>query len=104
MQEITYKAKLVSQQIDSVGYITYVFENLEYEDLKYKYLMCVRFPNWNHKSLTSGSTGYVTLKYVEGGVDKWYNGIDFTYYNYSNIIFSKFIEEIEYTDNIILVD
>ncbi|WP_370841581.1 hypothetical protein [Gemmiger formicilis] len=40
-----------------------------------------------------GDVGYVSLRYVEEGIDKWYDGKDFVPYKDSNIIFLKFIHE-----------
>jgi 1-deoxy-D-xylulose 5-phosphate reductoisomerase len=69
------------------------FENLEYTDEDYKYFMCVRFPNWNQGSINLEDIGYVTVKYVKGGIDKWYDGREFITYKYTNIIFLSFIQE-----------
>lgn len=55
--------------------------------------MCVRFPNWNQCSMKLGDVGYVSLRYVEEGIDKWYDGTDFVPYKETNIIFLKFIHE-----------
>lgn len=104
-KEVTFHVKLVAKCEDGMGYINYVFEDLEYINLHYKYLMCVRFPNWNHGSIDIGDVGYVTLKYVEEGTDKWYNGTDFTVYKETNIIFLKFIHEKPLVDDMqILLD
>ena len=92
-QEITYHAKLVAKVTDGLDYTTYVFENLEYTDEDYKYFMCVRFPNWNQGRINLEDIGYVTVKYVKGGIDKWYDGHDFVAYKYTNIIFLSFIQE-----------
>ena len=53
-----------------MGYINYVFEDLEYQDNDYKYVMCVRFPNWNQAAFKLDDEGYVTVRYVREGVDK----------------------------------
>lgn len=78
---------------DEMGYTTYVFENLEYIDIDCKYLMCVKFPNWNQGSIKLGDLGYVSLRYVEEGIDKWYDGTDFIPYRFTDLIFLKFIHE-----------
>lgn len=90
-QEVTYKVKLVAESSDGMGYINYVFENLEFQDYDYKYLMCVRFPNWNQSRIEIGDLGFVTVKYVREGIDKWFDGTDFVTYKYTNIIFLKFV-------------
>lgn len=87
-----------------MGYINYVFEHLEYTNIDYKYIMCVRFPNWNQGSMSLGDVGYVSLRFVEGGVDKWYDGSDFIPYKDTNIIFLKFIREKNVLDKKILLD
>lgn len=90
-QEITYHVKLVAESSDSMGYINYVFENLEFQDYDYKYMMCVRFPNWNQNHIDIEDEGYVTVRYVREGIDKWFDGTEFVVYKYTNIIFLKFV-------------
>lgn len=92
-KEVTYHVKFVAEYEDGMGYANYVFECLEYDNLDYKYIMCVRFPNWNQCSMKLGDVGYVSLRYVEEGIDKWYDGKDFVPYKETNIIFLKFIHE-----------
>ena len=94
---ITYHAKLVAKQLDCLGYTTFVFKNLD----KSEYIMCVMFPNWEQSYINLDDEGYVTVKYVEAGIDKWYDGKDFVPYKYTNIIFLKFIKK---EDNIDLKD
>lgn len=103
-QEVTYKVKLVAKASDPMGYINYVFENLEYTDMDNHYVMCVQFPNWEQSVIDIDDTGYAKLKYVEAGIDKWYDGNDFVAYKDTNIIFLKFIREykVSRSDNIIL--
>lgn len=91
MQEVTYHVKLVAEHSDVMGYTNYVFENLEFQDYDYKYIMCVRFPNWQQAHIEIGDLGYVTIRYVKEGVDKWFNGEQFVPYKDTNIIFIKFI-------------
>ncbi len=104
MQDLTIKSKLVAYNQDGLGYITYVFENINYKDEFDRYIMCVRFPNWEHKSVELNKVGFLNIRYVEEGVDKWFDGINFNTYKYTNIIFMKFIEmkEIPDTKNILL--
>ena len=52
MITLVTKCKLLCQDADSQGYITYVFELLESEEMNRlgtKYVMCVRWPNWDHR-------------------------------------------------------
>ena len=81
-QEITYHARLIAKSKDGLGYINYVFEDLEYQDSDYKYFMCVRFPNWDSPNVDLEDIGYVTIKYVREGIDKWYDGSEFITYKY----------------------
>lgn len=92
-QEITYHAKLVAKQSDGLGYINYIFEDLEFQDYDYKYLMCIQFPNWNQATIDLEEIGYLTVKYVREGIDKWYDGNELVTYKYTNIIFLKFVPE-----------
>ena len=96
-QEITYHAKLVATYTDSFGYVNYVFQDLEYTNPDYKYMMCVKFPNWESPHIDIEDIGYVTVKYVREGIDKLYDGSEFVTYKYTNIIFLKFIQECEKT-------
>ena len=85
----TFHAKLVAKQIDCFNYTTFVFQNLESKE----YVMCVMFPNWEQSYISIDEKGFVTVKYVEAGIDKWYDGKDFVPYKYTNIIFLKFVKE-----------
>ena len=76
-----------------MGYTNYVFEDLEFTDYDYKYIMCVRFPNWNQTSFDYGDIGYVTVRYIREGIDTWYDGKEFIPYKYTNLVFLKFIHE-----------
>ena len=97
IQEVTYKVKLVAESSDGMGYINYVFENLEFQDYDYKYMMCIRFPNWNQSHIDIGDEGFVTVRYVREGIDKWFDGTEFIAYKYTNIIFLKFVHLKEQT-------
>ncbi|MGN0967324.1 MAG: hypothetical protein ACI4OP_07110 [Candidatus Coprovivens sp.] len=90
---VTYKVKTLEVEEDAYGYTTYVFERLEYNDYDDQYIMCVKFPNWNQYCIEQGDVGFLTIKYVQEGIDKWFNGEDFIPYNYTNIIFIKFVRE-----------
>ena len=94
MFSATIKAKLVAQETDSEKYVTYVFELLDPDEiakLETKYMMCVRWPNWEHRDLKLGEVGYLSYYIIQAGVDRWYNGAEFIPYKYSNIQFNKFI-------------
>ncbi len=91
---MTILAKLVASEEDGLGYITYVFECLE-EDViaETRYVMCKRFPNWDHRKIEIGEVGYLSFFEIKAGVDTWFNGIKMIPYRYSDIQFIKFIEK-----------
>lgn len=99
----TSLVKLVAQANDWCNYTTYVFERLEAESLMDKYIMCIRYPNWQQPELTIGDIGYVQTAEVFAGIDKWFDGNKMIPYHYTTIQFIKFIEKpeentkIEYT-------
>lgn len=91
---MTTLAKLVAKQIDIGEYVTYVFEVVEEEErkrLNTKYIMCTRYPNWNHGTIDEGEVGYLDFEEVRAGIDKWFDGEKMVYYNYNNIQFNKFV-------------
>ena len=105
MEEITLHVQLKAKYIDIGSYITYVFENLNYnDDLDSQYLMCVQFPNWNQDPIEIGDVGYVNVRYVKEGISQWYDGEKMNVYKYTNVIFLKFIKEQEPIDKTFLVD
>lgn len=93
MQTLTIKARLVASDSDGMGYTNYVFENLNFTGIDDQFILCVRFPNWNHANVNILDEGYVTVRFVEAGIDQWYDGREFNTYNYTNCIFMKFIED-----------
>lgn len=96
MTTYTSKVKLVAQQTDSLDYTNYVFEILgedEIETLGYKYIMCTRWPNWDHRDLVNGEIGYVNYTIILAGEDSWFNGNGYTPYKFSTYQFNKFIPE-----------
>lgn len=101
----TILAKLIETSEDLFGYITYVFEILEEEEIKFsesKYLMCVRYPNWDHRSLNKGEVGYLKYNEVKAGLDTWYDGKTFVPYKYNDIQFLKFIKKTNEEDECIM--
>ena len=102
MLPITTKAKLLVQETDSADYTTYVFEILDKDDIqKYrtKYIMCVKWPNWDHRLLKNGEMGYLNCMEIRAGVDQWFDGNGFTPYKYDAIQFVKFVEDQKITKN-----
>lgn len=92
------KCKLVCQDTDSQGYTTYVFELLESDEMNRlgcRYVMCIRWPNWDHREIRNGEVGYLSYSIIDAGIDKWFDGksLMFIPYNNSGIQFNKFISE-----------
>ena len=104
MEEVTYHVTLRAKNIDLDGYTTYVFENLKYHDWYFEYIMCVQFPNWDQPEIQIGDSGYVNVKYVEGGISQWYDGEKLNVYKNTNVVFLKFIKEPEKVNIDFLVD
>lgn len=76
-----------------MGYTTYVFKNLDSVSAFDKYIMTTRWPNWQHRNIDIGEIGYLTYKEVIAGQDTWWDGSQFIPYNYTNIVFIKFVKE-----------
>lgn len=91
METVTYHVKLLAESNDLCGYTNYVFYNIDHTNYENEYIMCVRFPNWNQPHFDIGEEGFVTCRYVNEGVDKWFDGKNFISYKYTNIVFLKFI-------------
>lgn len=92
IQEITLHAKLCVSCPEMLGYKTLIFEDLEYKDSDYKYIACVRFPNWSQSPIKVGDEGFLQVKYITAGKDKWFDGKEFIPYKCTNIQFLKFIK------------
>ncbi len=88
---MTVLAQLVASDSDSLGYITYVFKRLDVLSEETQYIMCVRYPNWNHRRIGLGEKGFLSFLEIKAGEDKWFNGKDMIPYNYNAIQFLKFI-------------
>ena len=90
---MTILAQLLASNRDTLGYITYVFRNLEDDRPDYKYIMAVRYPNWDHRTIELGDIGYLQYVEIRAGVDKWFDGKNMIPYNYNTIQFIKFVEK-----------
>lgn len=90
--------KLIASETDSLGYITYVFENLEDHTASSKYIMCIRYPNWDAKMLKLGDIGFVHCEEIRAGIDKWFDGTKMVPYNYNTVQFIKFVYKSEEED------
>lgn len=88
------KAKLVAKDEILNGYSTYVFECLDEEIRREtKFLMCTRFPNWEHKSISLEDKGFLNFEERKAGIDQWYDIDTKTWntFNYDLVQFIKFI-------------
>lgn len=98
--------KTILVQIEEIAYepndyTTYVFRILEDREIKIHnsyYIMCVKFPNWQHRELKEGEIGYLNYKTIEEGITQWYDGSKMNYYNCTTIQFIKFIPKKEKID------
>lgn len=90
----TVLAKLVAKEKDVLGYITYVFECLDVDVAKdSRYVMCTRYPNWNHRNIELEEVGYLNFMEVKAGVDTWFDGNKMIPYAYNGVQFIKFIHK-----------
>lgn len=103
MKTIHTKATLVGSMEEFGGYITYVFENFNYENNFDRYIMCVRCPHWNSSHINIGDTGFLQCKEVTAGDDCWYDPSSGTKipYRYTNMYFEKFIPDTKREDIIL---
>lgn len=94
---ITVYSQLIASEADLMGYITYVFKNLENAPFGHNYCMVTRLPNWNHRDIEIGEIGYLTYNEVVAGQDKWFcpDTGQMIPYNYTNIYFIKFVKPVD---------
>ena len=101
---MTLHVEFISYEHNINGYTVYVFKNLDNPEWFNKYIMCVRFPNWDHRGLSLNERGYLTYKENIAG-EHYYNATtgNNDVYKYNTLQFIKFIKEIEIkTDNFIM--
>lgn len=89
---MTALVELLAQETDGQNYTTYVFKVLDGNRFT-KYIMCTRWPNWDHRVLNNGEIGYLSYKEIIAGIDKWFDGTNFIPYKYSNIAFERFVSK-----------
>lgn len=87
------KAKLLTYREEYGGYILYVFENQDQCTWNNKYVMTIRFPNWEAPTLKVGDIGFLSFKEVIAGETTWWDGQNKNFYNYDNIVFINFVHE-----------
>ena len=103
MTTVTYHVEVIGSYNQGFGYIWHIFKNLEPTNPDIMYITCIEFPNWIKDTFNPGDKGYLTVKYVEQGVDKWFDGKNFIPYNCDNVIFLVFKhEQLTITEEIIL--
>jgi hypothetical protein len=92
---ITIHAELIDYSQDINDYTLLVFLNLESNHWTNKYIMCVKFPNWDHGPIKLNSRGFLTYKEIREGIDKWYNpnSKEMVPYKYTNVQFIRFLPE-----------
>ena len=88
---VTIFSKLRAKLDEGLGYVTYVFENLEESIWNTKYKMVTRCPNWDHRAINIGEEGFLTYEDHIAGDSKWFDGKNFNFYRYTMSQFMKFI-------------
>lgn len=104
MNSYTLHCKLLAKE-DDLGYQTLVFHNLDKAPFGYEYCMVTVFPNWESRIPEIGEIGYLYYDEVFGGIDNYYDRTldSIVKYNYSNLIFKKFVREIDNSKKDIII-
>lgn len=107
-KQIVIKARFINGYLDFNGYCIYVFENLESDYWDNKYIMCVRYPNWEGNTPNINDEGFLQYTYIYAG-NSYYNRLTGTnsIYEYNHVRFDKFLPlkvDNEKLDNIIKLD
>lgn len=100
--QIVVRAKLLESLDDTNGYTILVFENLDSDDWTNKYIMCVRYPNWEGSIPEKNIVGFLQYTYIYAG-NSYYNrmlGQQDTY-QFSHVRFDKFLPLKEKVDSVI---
>ena len=91
---VTLLVKVEAILHEPTGYTTYIFKNLdESASFLYKYVMCTRYPNWEHRGLKIDEEGFLTYQPVNEGIDKWFDGYNLVPYKFSANRFINFINK-----------
>ena len=90
---ITILSEVLAFEEDLAGYVTYIFRNIESKDTFTEYVMCTKYPNWNCGDIKIGDIGFLTFEEHIAGLDKWFDGREYHYYNYTGIQLIKFIKK-----------
>ncbi len=84
---ITVRCKLEAKDTDPMGYTTYVFACKDGS-----YVMCTRYPNWDHKDIAIGEDGFLEFQEIEAGKTYFCSRTkEERIYNYDKVQFIKFV-------------
>ena len=95
MITMTIHCTLLAKEEDIMNYQTLVFKNLDTAPFGNQYCMVTVWPNWESYIPNIGDIGYLTYDSVIAGVDTYYdrNTDSIVKYNFTNLIFNKFVRE-----------
>lgn len=93
MEYKTYYVRILGIKPKANGYRELALENLDYDDIEKKYIVCSICPNWETPNLYVGLEGCITLKEVQAGIDKYYDyKRDYkTSYRYDGLYYEKLV-------------
>ena len=105
MDTLTIHCKLIAKEVDLMDYQTLVFKNLDEAPFGCEYCMVTVWPNWESYIPEIGDIGYLTYDSVTGGVDTYYDRTLDTIvkYNFTNLVFNKFVREIDNSKKDIII-
>lgn len=105
MNTLTIHCKLLAKEVDLMDYQTLVFKNLDKAPFGCEYCMVTVWPNWESYIPEIGDIGYLTYDSVTGGVDTYYDKTLDTIvkYNFTNLVFNKFVKEIDNSKKDIII-
>ena len=106
MTTYTIKCQLVAAECDILDYHTLVFRILENNcPFGHSYCMVTVFPNWESRIPDLNEIGFLEYDEVQGGIDTYYdrNQDSIVKYNFSNLIFKKFVKEQDNSKKDILI-
>ena len=95
MDTLTIHCKLLAKEVDLMDYQTLVFKNLDEAPFGCEYCMVTVWPNWESYIPEIGDKGFLTYNSVTAGVDTYFNRdtSSIMKYNFSNLVFEKFVKE-----------
>lgn len=106
MTTYTLKCQLIAREDDILDYHILVFKTLE-ENCPFGHLynMVTVFPNWEARIPQLGEIGYLEYDEVIGGIDTYYDRVSdsIVKYNFSNLVFKKFVKETDTSNKDIVI-